>query len=396
MAKIEGVRVTNYRVLRDVALGKLWNTRMVDPLTRLTAVVGQNGVGKSSLLDAFGFLADCLKLGVEDACDARGRGGFDRIRSQGSTGPIKFEVSYRPDSRVRPIAYELAIDSDRSGRPFVSSERLMQRRKGQMYGQPFSFLAIRDGRGVVWKEDSASEEVALDNRRLGIAILGALRRHPRISSFRQFVESWRQSCFAPDAARSLPLAGPQRRLTVRGDNLANVVQFMERQHPARFKGVVRRIAGRVPGVERIDTERGPDGRLLLRFNDNGFQDPFYAQQVSDGTLKLLAYLLMLADPAPPPFICVKEPESGLHHSLLEVLVHEFRDHATKKRNASQILVTTYQPYIVDALGPKETWMLEKGTDGFATIRRASDDAAVESMVNEGLPLGSLWYSGYLD
>ena len=69
MAKIEGFRVRNYRALRDVTLGQLWNRRENDPLTPMTAVIGKNGVGKSSLFDAFGFLADCLKIGVEEACD---------------------------------------------------------------------------------------------------------------------------------------------------------------------------------------------------------------------------------------------------------------------------------------------------------------------------------------
>ncbi len=426
MAKIEGIRVANYRVLKDVTLGKLWNNRKA-PLTPMTAVIGKNGVGKSSLFDALGFLADCLKLGVEEACDARGRGGFRRIRSQGSTGPMEFEVYYRQDSAARPITYELAIDSDESGRPYVSSERLRQRRKGQRHGRPFSFLIMSDGRGMAWKGDAPGleempdlevdslltsargadnnvaeesayrEEVVLeDKRRLGIATLGALKQHPRVSLFRQFVEGWYLSYFAPDAARSLPLAGPQRHLSVRGDNLGNVVQFMERRHPARFKSILRRIAERVPGIDKIDTDRSPDGRLLLRFNDKGFKDPFYAQQVSDGTLKLFAYLLIMEDPAPPPFICVEEPENGLYHQLLEILVREFRGHATKTRNASQIFVTTHQPYFVDALGPKETWILEKQVDGFAGIRRASDDPIVDAMVQEGLPLGGLWYSDYLN
>ena len=79
MAKIEGFRVKNYRSLKDITLGRLWNQQQADPLTPLTAVIGKNGVGKSSLFDAFGFLADCLKSGVEEACDAHGRGGFERI-----------------------------------------------------------------------------------------------------------------------------------------------------------------------------------------------------------------------------------------------------------------------------------------------------------------------------
>ena len=235
-----------------------------------------------------------------------------------------------------------------------------------------------------------------DKRRLGIATLGALKQHPRIASFREFVEGWYLSYFTPDAARSLPLAGPQRRLSIHGDNLGNVVQFMEREHRAGFDRILRKIAGRVPGIDRIDTERSPDGRLLLRFNDRGFDDPFYAQQMSDGTLKVFAYLLLLEDPHPPPFICIEEPENGLYHKLLEVLAAEFRAHATGQKDSPQIFITTHQPYFVDALSPEETWVLEKQVDGFSSIRRASDDEVVKAMVEEGLPLGSLWYSDYLD
>ena len=141
-----------------------------------------------------------------------------------------------------------------------------------------------------------------DQRKLGIATLGALKQHPRISAFRRFIEGWYLSYFTPDAARSLPLAGPQSRLNIHGDNLGNVVQFMEREHPQRFQAILTKIAEKIPGIHKIDTERTNDGRLLLRFNDKGFQEPFYAQQVSDGTLKVFAYLLLLEDPTPPPFL----------------------------------------------------------------------------------------------
>ena len=429
MATIEGVRIKNYGVLREITLGKLWNTQRVDPLTPMTAVIGKNGVGKSSLFDAFGFLADCLKLGVEEACDTRGRGGFQRIRSQGATAPIEFEIYYREETKARPITYELAIDKDDSDRPYVARERLRQRRRGQNRGRPFSFLIMNEGSGVVWKGEAQGQQIdedgqsrvnivelfesiqrgmgeeestetefieLQDKRKLGIATLGALKPHPRIAAFREFIEGWYLSYFTPDAARSLPLAGPQRRLNVHGDNLGNVVQFMEREHPDRFQNILTRIAGRVPGIDRIRTEQSPDGRLLLRFNDKGFEDPFYAQQMSDGTLKVFAYLLMLEDPQPPPFICIEEPENGLYHKLLDVLAEEFRDRATGRKGAPQIFVTTHQPYFVDALSPDETWVMEKQEDGFSTISRASDDGIVRAMVDEGLPLGGLWYSDYLD
>jgi predicted ATPase len=171
---------------------------------------------------------------------------------------------------------------------------------------------------------------------------------------------------------------------------------MEREHSRRFQSILDRIAKKIPGVDKIDTDKTPDGRLLLRFNDKGFKDPFYAQQMSDGTLKVFAYLLLLEDPTPPPFLCVEEPENGLYHKLLETLASEFREHATGKKGGSQVFITTHQPYFVDALSPEEVWVLEKRNDGFSTIRRASDNSIVKNMVAEGLPLGGLWYSDYLD
>ncbi|MEI6757866.1 MAG: AAA family ATPase [Chlorobium sp.] len=407
MAVIEGFRVQNYRALRDVTLGKLSSQQSGEPLTPFTVVIGKNGVGKSTLFDAFGFVADCLSADVETACDMKQRGGFDRLRSMGVDEPIRFEIYYREAPNERPITYELAIALDSSGRPFVESEVLKQRRKHQKYGRPFPFLRLDHGKGMVWageealeaegEEDRAQTLVELtDTRQLGIATLGTLKEHPRIKRFRDFLKGWYLSYFYPDAARSLPSAGPQRHLNIHGDNIGNVVQFMEREHKARFQSILDRIAAKIPGIKSIDTLPTEDKRLLLRFNDGAFGDPFFAQQMSDGTLKVFAYLLLLEDPEPPPFICIEEPENGLYHKLLEALAEEFRSHATGKKNAPQIFVTTHQPYFVDALTPEEVWILEKGKNGFSSVRRVSELEDVKNLVAEGLLLGGLWYSDYLD
>lgn len=427
MAKIEGFRIKNFRSLKDVTLGRVrsvQNQLLPEPLTPLTAVIGKNGVGKSTLFDAFGFLADCLKLGVEEACDVRARGGFVNLLSKGQQGPIEFWVNYKQKGNARPITYELAIGLDKFERPYVCRERLRQRRKGQNRGRPFSFLFLDSGKGVVWKNEEEGREIDVesfdndiekamqaifaeepnetelveleDNRQLGIATLGSLKQHPRISAFRKFIEGWYLSYFTPDAARSLPLAGPQRHLNIHGDNLGNVVQFMEREYPKQFQLVLDSIAQKIPGINKIRTEKTTDSRLLIQFNDKGFNDPFYAQQMSDGTLKFFTYLLLLEDPSPPPFLCIEEPENGLYHKLLESLADAFREHATGLKGSSQVFVTTHQPYFVDSLNPEEVWILEKGADGFSTVRRASDDVLVKNLVKEGMPLGGLWFSDYLD
>jgi predicted ATPase len=409
MALIEGIRVQNYRALRDVTLGRLSNQQKEEPLTPFTVVIGKNGVGKSTLFDAFGFVADCLSHDVETACDMKQRGGFERLRSLNSDEPIRFEIYYREAPNERPITYELAIALDDSGRPFVESEILRQRRKNQRYGRPYPFLRLHYGKGMVWageeaveaegdnEEDRIQASVELtDLRQLGIATLGTLKEHPRIKRFRDFLRGWYLSYFHPDAARGLPSAGPQKHLNIHGDNIGNFVQFLEREHKERFQAILRRIATKIPGVVSIDTKVTDDKRVLLRFNDGAFADPFFAQQMSDGTLKTFAYLLLLEDPDPPPFICIEEPENGLYHKLLEALAQEFRAHATGKKNASQIFVTTHQPYFVDALSPQEVWILEKGSDGYSVVRRVADLPVVKNLVEEGLPLGGLWYSDYLD
>ena len=407
MAIIEGIRVQNFRALRNVSLGKLSSLQKVEPLTPFTVVIGKNGVGKSSLFDAFGFISDCLATDVETACDLKQRGGFERLRSKGAGGPISFEIYYREAPQERPITYQLSIDLDDIGRPYVESELLTQRRNRQKHGRPFPFLRLHRGKGSVWageegletedEEDRTKAAVDLtDPRQLGIATLGTLKEHPRIKRFRDFLKGWYLSYFYPDAARSLPNAGPQRHLNAHGDNIGNVVQFMQREHKDRFDKILNQIANKIPGISSIYTQQTEDKRILLRFNDGSFQDPFFAQQMSDGTLKIFVYFLLLEDRDPPPFICIEEPENGLYHKFLEILAEEFRTHATGKKNASQIFVTTHQPYFVDALSPKEVWILEKGQDGFSTVRRVSDLELVKNLVDQGLPLGGLWYSDYLD
>ena len=234
----------------------------------------------------------------------------------------------------------------------------------------------------------------VDKRRLVLSTLGNLTDYPDIVAFREFLDSWYLCYFTPDAARVSPLAGPQKHLSRNGSNLANVIQYWEREHKGRLDDMLNRVLGKILGIRKIETLPTEDGRLLLRFFEQ-VDKPFYASQMSDGTLKLVAYLLLLGDPQPPPLICFEEPENGLYHRLLGAFVEEIRRHA-EETGGAQFFITTHQPYLVDALNPDEVWILDKGADSFATVRRASDDPIVKNMVAEGMPLGALWFSEYLD
>ncbi len=402
MPQLLGLRVQNYKSLSDISLGQV-GYGQGDPLPPLSCFIGPNGSGKSALLDAFGFMADCLREGVEAACDKPQRGGFSKVRTQGSQDAIRFELYYRETPLSRPITYSFAVDEN-SGVPVVVVETLRQRRKGQKHGRPFPFLHLEKGEGRVWagegtedEEGATSLEIELDDMgRLGITTLGQLKEHPRIVGLRSYIESWYLSYFVPDAARTLPVSGAQKHLDRTGENLGNVVQYLERAHPDRFQKVLERIARKIPGIQTISHERSPDGRLLLRFNERGYLDPFYQQSMSDGTLKMFAYLLLLEDPEPRPFIGIEEPENGLYHKLLEDLANEFLRHVEESRGATQILVTTHSPYFVDALKPSQVWLMEKDENGHTQVKRTADLPIIVEMVKEEIPLGSLWYSNHFE
>lgn len=391
MPRIEGIRIENYKALRDVQLGRLWDSpESVEPLTSLSAVIGKNGSGKSSLVDAFAFLRDSLLFGVVQACELNQRGGYDRLRSSGSDWPISFSVHYRDSKSNQPLTYTFIVDKDPNDRPFVLSEILFTVNAAAKV----EFLHVSMNEAILSGEESS---VRLnDPQRLALSTFGSLSNYPQINGLQQFLESWYFSGFSPEAARSLPFNGAQSRLSARGDNIANVVQFLQRDHPDQFAQILKRIAAKIPGIDRIEAKKTEDGRVLLSFNDKAFLDPFLAHQVSDGTLKFLAYLLLLEDPDPPPFICIEEPENGRYQKLLEGLLAEFRSLTLKEKHNSQVFLTTHQPYVIDSLKPNEVWMIRKGADGFAVVQRASDNLLVAKLSEQEIPLGSLWYSDYLD
>lgn len=399
MPQLLGIQVNNFKGLADVTLGQV-RYRKGDPLPRFMCFVGPNGSGKSSVLDVFSFVSDCLREGVEAACDKPHRGGFERLRTQNQTGPMRFTLYFKQAPKARPITYSFAIDLE-DGLPIVVSETLLQGRSNQTGGQPYRFLYLDRGAGEAWPGqgldgDASAPKVPVtldDPTKLGITVLGQLKEHERITGLRSYIEGWYLSYFVPELARRLPMAGAQKHLDRTGENLGNYLQYLQRSNPQRFERVLAKVQAQIPGIEHISWEMSQDKRILIKFDEAGYLDPFYQNSMSDGTLKLFAYMLLLEDPDPFPFIGIEEPENGLYHKVLFDLARAFRDHADKG-DRTQLLVTTHSPQFVDALQPDEVWLVEKARDGTVVPRRTSDIPAVADLVREGIPLGNVWFSNH--
>lgn len=380
--RITRLRVKNYRALKDVTLRDL---------TPLTAFVGPNGSGKSTVFDVFAFLSECFSEGLRRAWDRRGR--FRELRSRGAQGPIEIEIKYKEPDKT-PITYHLAIEEQSSG-PSVQSE-ILQWTRGTV-GKPFRFLEFHGGKGVAAPgeepeklEDREPSSLA-SGELLAVNTLGQFEKHPRVRALREFITGWHLSYLSAQDPRGTPEAGAQEHLSSTGDNLANVIQYLHEQHRPHLDRLLERLTQRVPRLERVDADILADGRLLLRIKDAPFREPILARYASDGTLKLLAYLVLIHDPRPPPLIGIEEPENFLFPRLLPELAEECNA-ATKQ---SQLLVTTHSPFFINRLGPEQVRVLYRDRDGYTKIQTAKDIPGVSDHVQEGASLGELWIEGHL-
>lgn len=381
--RIERLTVHNYRVLRDVTF---------KDLTPFTVLCGANGSGKSTVFDVFAFLNHAFIHGLRAAWDSRNR--IEAIRSRGERGHVSFEIQYRAantEGKDRLVTYALSIDQDGT-LPVVVSERLRWT-VAPGSGRPKEILSFERGEGTVYDEATGmyeTESLASPDL-LAVSALGQFRAHPRVQALRDFIQGWYLSYVSADSTRTTPRSGPERRLSQSGDNLANVIQYLQEQHPDRLKVVFDVLARRVPQLESVLPTRLDDGRLLLRLKDRPFDEPVLSQFASDGTLKLLAYLTVLYDPDPFSVIGIEEPENQLHPKLLPILAEEIRDVS----GHSQVLVTTHSPEFLNAVQPRELWAIDRSDDGFARVHRASEIEPVMAMMAQGATLGALWSEGYL-
>lgn len=403
MGKIEGIEIKNYGPLKNIILGKTRTHQNEKELGNLVAIIGPSGNGKSTLADVFGFIADCLEMGVEAACDVGNRGGYDKLISQGAKDPISFEIYYRETKKTKPITYQLDIDIDSSGRPYVKEERLRQRVEKR--GWPRSFLHLQEGKGYAFEGTEGGQDDAgkitgkkidvelADIRKPGIVTLGAMKQYSRIEKFLQFLKSWYLCYFSPDAARKIQTSAPAPYLDRIGSNINNVAQYMYRENKKDFEKVLKEIQSKLPGIKKIEPLKLETGQITLRFWEEGFEDPFYSPRMSDGTLKLFAYYLLLHEKNPRQLVFIEEPENGLYHHYLGRLADEMKK-SVGNGYTKQLFVTTHSPFFVNALYPDDVWVLSKDEQGFSEAKRASEYDCVQELSQEGVELGDMWYSQY--
>lgn len=388
--QIEFLRLKNFKSFHNVEMSDI---------PRFCVVVGANGSGKTTLFDVFGFLKDCLVFNVKQALQARG--GFKEVlsREANSSEAIELEIKFRMEIAGidRLVTYLIQIGVDDKS-PIVKREVL--RYKRGRYGSPFHFLDFANGAGyAITNEedfDKQEEELEREVQNLGSDVLaikglGQFERFKAANAFRQLIENWHVSDFHINLARgSKDSIGNYDHLSVTGDNLQLVARQIFDNDINLFKKIVSAMRHRVPGVSNIEPVLTQDGRLILSFQDKSFQDPFIDRYVSDGTIKMFAYLVLLYDPNPHPLLCVEEPENQLYPTLLWELAEEFRAYSER---GGQVFVSTHSPDFLNSVQLDEVYWLVKES-GCTQIMRARDDKQLAAFIAEGDQMGYLWKEGF--
>jgi predicted ATPase len=389
--RIESIRLKNFRAFKDVTMRDIPD---------FCVLVGANGTGKSTLFSVFGFLRDAMMTNVTAALGKLGGSrGFQEVRSRGCQGAIEIELKIRADlgrKATSLITYTLSID-EQNGRPVVAREILKYRRGSG--GQPWKFLDFSCGQGDAVTNELESVKDKKDLKRetqtlkspdiLAIKGLAQFERFPAVMALGDLIENWHLSDFHINRARPEQEAGYAEHLSREGENLSLVIEYLFNHQKGVFDKIVEKIKARIPGINNVEAKTTEEGRVLLKFQDGSFEDPILARFVSDGTIKMLAYMVLLYDPNPHPLLCVEEPENQLYPSLLWELAEEFRSYTIR---GGQVLVSTHSPDFLNAIQLDEVFFLVK-EKGFTQVLRAKDDPQLAEYMSQGDQMGYLWKEG---
>ncbi|MEQ9370951.1 MAG: AAA family ATPase [Coleofasciculus chthonoplastes F3-SA18-01] len=387
--KIVSIKINNYRLFESLE---------IKDIPGFCVMIGANGTGKSTLFDIFGFLRDALKNNIRQALQVRG--GFNEVITRGKEQEdIEIELKFRMKivETERLVTYVLIVGQEKK-RPVIKRE-ILRYKRGE-YGSPYHFLDFQKGKGyaIINEENFDQTEAHLKREEqqlespdiLAIKGLGQFQRFKAASAFRSLIENWHVSDFHISDARGSKDALYAEHLSPTGDNLAIVAQYIYQDYPEIFKQILEKMRDRVPGISQVEAKNTADGRLILRFQDQAFKDPFIDRYVSDGTMKMFAYLILLFDPKPHPLLCVEEPENQLYPTLLQALAEEFASYSDR---GGQVFISTHSPDFLNAV-PLDSifWLIKE--QGISKVYKASDDQTIKALVEAGDLPGYLWNQGW--
>ncbi len=327
---IASVAFRNFKALRSTSLA----------LSPFNLVIGPNGSGKTSLIQAILRLRTLAKLPLRDA-------GHDSERR-----PEGAEITFRFSPPHDGLEVSLGCVSD-------AVCDLLQ------------VIPLPAGEGV-------NDWTGLRTRLLSI----------------------RSYLFDHDDIAAPARAATDVELSATGSNLAAVLAARRTTHPEEFARLTAELFRMLPEYDELDFVTHADTTVELRLRLADGNEWITADSLSQGTLYVLGILTLSFDPAPPAIICIEEVDRGVHPRMLR----EIRDllyrlsypaETGADRAPVQVIATTHSPYMLDLFRdhPEEVVITEKQGSA-ARFVRLDERADLNGTLSSG-SLGDLWFSGVI-
>lgn len=391
---IEKIAIRNFKALKSVEL---------TGLPPVSVFVGKNGTGKSTLFKVFSFLKKCIDGDVRQALAKEGGlRGFKEVITRGTSpsDEICIELKFRMEiTGIRRLVTYILNIGQKSNKPVVNRE-ILRYKRGES-GAPFHFIDFKHGKGEAVNneedfnkpdKDLTRESQTISEHALAISSLGQLERFKAAKAFRDLIANWHISDFHIGDARGKKMQESGVHLSSSGDNLPSVAYRLREEESEVFARILEKMQKRVPGIKNIEAKVGDDGGLLMRYSDGAFSDPFLDHNVSDGTIKMFAYMVLLHDPMPHKILCVEEPENQLYPELMTLLAEEFQSYADR---GGQVFISTHSPDFLNPIELESLFLIEK-RDGVSRILRVADDPLVREQMEAGFKAGQLWNEGLFE
>lgn len=390
--RIEKIEIAGFRSLNNVS----WSPG------NLNVIIGPNGTGKSNLLRFLELVSISAqgKLGRH----IQSLGGMEPIVWDGQAKSIKFILQTSPtNSETDPESYELELVRLGASSSYkIETERLTNSHKQRQGIEPnaFKFLERSANKAIIFNEDedifvTPADYVSDEESLLSIAA-GPFSINHFIPAFQRELASiaiYRDLDTRPESAiRQSTISRMEKRVDPDGQNLVSVLHTLytgDRDFKNDINSAMRAAFG--DDFEELVFPPAADQRIQLRIRWRSLKREQSAAELSDGTLRFLFLLTVLASPSLAPVIAIDEPETGLHPAMLPLIA----EYAVEASRRSQIIFTTHSPQLLDAFtGIKPTTTVATWANGETTLHTLDADKLAYWL--KEYSLGSLFKSGELE
>ncbi|MEE4254703.1 MAG: AAA family ATPase [Desulfuromusa sp.] len=390
--KIKQLDIEGFRSLRNVS----WVPG------DLNVIIGPNGTGKSNLLR----LMELISVSAQGKLGKyiQSLGGMDPIVWDGTATSIKFALESIPEGgELGPEHYELELARLGTGSSYkVEKELLINSHKLRKNTEKKTFKLLErfSKTAVIFDETERTfttpEEFVPEEESLLSIASGPFINNHYIPPFQRELASiavYHDLHTNKDASVRQPaISRMEKRVDPDGQNLISVMHTLytgDRNFKKDINTAMRAAFGN--DFEELVFPPASDQRIQMRIRWKSLKREQSAAELSDGTLRFLFLLTVLASPSPAPVIAIDEPETGLHPSMLPLVAEYAIDASTR----SQVILTTHSPQFLDAfVGTQPTTTVATWENG-ETILKTLKGEDLDYWLKE-YSLGALFKSGELE